>query len=340
MKKILFLLLLFVFNKTKAQQHTETFLFKSPKTVVSNSLYDSIHLIDMRDDTANLGMVKTGAFNRRAKVVAEVALNIQIARLLKSLVDSSTKNGELQLLLKEMSFTEVTTLSERGFYFLKADLYSKKEAGYTLLDKIDTVVMVKSLDVTKATLRNGSKNFTDFLSSNLTKEPMADTHFSYYELTRMDSIEKSKLLLYTADTLRDGVYDNYVSFKNQEPNRLLFQVKEKNGALSAISILNKDNKYEKISSKNCFAVVYNGQPHVATEYGYYLLLRKENDYYFTGKYKTAASAGSVITAGFFFGILGAAIAADAGGSEVGEMKLDHATGSFKVVPKNVKKLAD
>ena len=337
MKKIFFFLLLVSVTKTQAQQHTEKFLFTTPKTVVPNSLYNSIHLVDMRDDTTNLGMVQKGAFNRKAKVVPEVALNVQIAGLLKSMVDSTTKHGELVLLLKEMSFTEVTTFSERGFYFLKADLYVKKEAGYTLLDKIDTVVMVKSLDVTKATLRNGSKSFTEFISSNLNYEPVDDTYFSYYELTRMDSIEKSKLTLYAADTLREGVYENYTNFKNQEPNRLLFQAKEKNGALSEISILNKKNKYEKIASENCYAVVYKGQPYIATEYGYYLLQKKVNEYYFTGKYKTPASAGSMITAGFFFGIIGAAIAADAGSSEVGEMKLDYASGSFKVVPKNIKK---
>ena len=335
MKQSLFLLLLAA-TTAQAQQHTEAFHFKSPATVVSNSLYDSIHLIDMRDDTTNLGIVQKGAFNRKAKVVAEVALNIQVASLLKSMIDSTAKQGELQLLLKEMSFSEITTFSERGFYFLKADLYSKKEAGYALLDRIDTVVMVKSIDVTKATLRSGSKNFTEFILSNLNKEPIADTYYSYYELTRMDSIEKSRLLLYTADKLRECVYENYLNFMNQEPNRFLFQVKEKKGVLSEISILNKNNKYEKIALKNTYAVVYKGQPYVATDYGYYKLLKKDNDYYFTGKYKTAASTGSLITAGFFFGILGAAIAADAGGSEVGEMKLDHATGSFKVVSPKIK----
>jgi len=337
MKKLSFLLLLIIFTKTQAQQLTEKFNFKKPEETVSNSFYNSINLIDGRDDTSNLGIVQKGAFNRKAKVVADVALNIQIAELLKNLVDTTAKQGELQLLLKEMCFTEVTTLSERGFYFLKADLYAKKEAGYTLLDRIDTVVMVKSLDVTKATLRNGSKNFTEFISSNLNKEPVTDTYFSYYELTRMDSVEKSKLPLYTAYTLREGVYENYVNFKNQEPNRLLFTVKEKKGVVSEIAILNKKNKYEKIPLKNSYAVVYKGQPYIATEYGYYLLLKKANDYYFTGKYKTAASAGSLITAGFFFGIIGAAIASEAGSSEVGEMKLDYATGSFKVVPQEVKK---
>ncbi|MFT3979419.1 MAG: hypothetical protein QM687_03045 [Ferruginibacter sp.] len=323
-----------------SQKLTEEFTFKTPETIVSNSRYNNLHLIDLRDDTASMGIVQKGAFNRKARVIATPSLSLQVPLLLQQMTDSSAGQRQLQLIVREMSFTEVTTMTERGYYFLRADLYGNTGKGYALLDQIDTVVVVRSMDVTKATLRNGSKHITKFIADNLQKEPVAidDAYWSYEALTKIDSIEKTKLPLYTKTSLAEGVYDNYTSFKNQEPNRLLFTVKETDaGGIASVSVLNEKNKYEKISPKKIYAVVYKGQPFVATEYGYYLLRKKEDDWFFYGKYKTAASGASMVAAGFFFGIIGAAIAADAGSSEYGDMKIDYITGTFKVVDSKAQK---
>ena len=338
MKKFLLIFLLGVGAKTYAQRLTEEFTIKIPEKIVANSLYDSLHLVDLRDDTLHMGIVQKGAFNRKARVVAEPALGIQMAGLVKNLTDATARHGQLEIVLRQMSFAEVTTMTERGYYYLRADLYANTGSGYTLLDKIDTVVMVKSMDVTKATLRNGSKHITKFIEDNLLAAPNNNgPAYIYYELTRLDSMEKRQLPLYTATTLSEGVYDNYNSFKNQQPNRLLFTVKEKDGQVSAVSILNEKNKYEKVNAKELYAVVYKGKPYIASPYGYYALTKQEDDWYFNGKYKTAASTGKIMAAGFFFGIIGAAIAADAGSTEEGEMKLDHTSGAFEVVDPAIKK---
>lgn len=318
------------------QVRTENFELKTTQNKISNSLYNFIEIIDIRDDTTNLGIVQKGAFNKKAKVVPEVALAVQLNNVLKEITDSTAAEKKLVMLIKQLSFVEVTTMSERGYYYFKADLYSKTGNEYAMLDKIDTVVVVKSLDVTKALLRNGGKTIVSFVAGNLLTAPVNNDLYSFYQLGRMDSIEKSHLPLYTADTLAEGVYDTYEAFKNQKPDHYLFKAKEKKNKITEVSILNDKQKYVPVSIFNIYAVVYKKQAYIVTDYGYYPLVKKDQDFYFSGKYKKSADPGSVAMAGFFFGILGSAIAAEAGSTGNGEIKIDYSTGSF-MMPKAVNK---
>ena len=76
-----------------------------------------------------------------------------------------------------------------------------------------------------------------------------------------------------------------------------------------------------------YAFVKDGQPYIATHYGYYPLLKTGNEFYFTGKVDAASKGEAVATANMFFGLIGYAVAA-MGNTEVVSMKLDHQTGAF------------
>src|SRR5699024_1776464 len=72
---IIFFLILCSFS-VNAQNKSEIFRLPSPDLKVSNSLYHSIRLLDIRKDTSHYGILQKGAFNRKAEVVAEPALGI------------------------------------------------------------------------------------------------------------------------------------------------------------------------------------------------------------------------------------------------------------------------
>ncbi|MEO6219895.1 MAG: hypothetical protein ABIO81_05670 [Ginsengibacter sp.] len=91
----------------------------------------------------------------------------------------------------------------------------------------------------------------------------------------------------------------------------------------------------KVKAKDVYAIVYNGQPFIATEYGYYLLQKINEDFFFTGKAKVSAKTGDVIAASLFFGILGGLIASDS--ESIFEMKIDHSNGGF-IRMKEIKRL--
>lgn len=82
---------------------------------------------------------------------------------------------------------------------------------------------------------------------------------------------------------------------------------------------------EKVKGKSVYAVIFQDRPYISTKYGYYPLLKRGNDFYFTGKASDYTNS-DVVTAEIFFGILGGLIAQSA--TSVFEMKLDHLSGGF------------
>lgn len=326
LKYILYSLLLLSCLSSFAQNRKRDFAIILAEQRISNSLYNRIILVDGRFDTSHMGIVQLGAFNARAKVIPEVPFPVQLQNVLDALVDSSAGNGGLLLHLHQLSFAEVTgAVSERGYYYFSADLYAGNNESYQKIGKIDTVVLVKSFDVTKALFRHGSSTINSFLGQHLLQKPASEEKFSYDDIVHMADIEKKKINLYAATEYVNGIYDSYSSFFAQVPDRQA-TVEMKKGNISKIRIADSTGKMQKLKSDDMYAVVHEGVAYIATEYGYYLLRKENNDFYFIGKAKVTASTGSVVAASLFFGVIGGLIASNAHSDF--EMKIDHRNGGF------------
>ena len=309
-----------------AQDRTEDFKISLPDQKVANSLYKSISFIDTRYDTSNMGIVQVGAFNRKVRVVPKKHFAAQLVSVLNSLTDSSAQNGELLLQLRQFNFAEITgAFSEKGYCYLRAVLYAKAGGYFQKINYIDTVIVVKSMDVTRAMFRNGSKVITNFISSSLHNTADSLTQYSYADLMNIDSIEKRKIPAYNSSSFKDGLYISFQSFMNQTPDKeaMIEMKKEK---LNTVKAPDTTGKLVKVKSKDIYAVVYKGQPFIATEYGYYPLSKINDDFVFTGKAKVTANTADVIAASFFFGIIGGLIASN--DNATFEMKIDHINGGF------------
>ena len=327
--KSIFLILGFISMGSAAlfsQTRTEPFRIALPEQKVAGSLYRSIGYVDAREDTVNMGFVQLGAFNTKARVIAKTPLASQLAAIMEALTGPASGNGELFFQLRRCSFAEVTSsFSERGFFFLRASLYARSNDRFSLVGRIDTVVTVKSMDVTQALLRNAGATFSHFISSNLQKTASDSVFYSYRELEMPDSIEKTKLKIYTTTNYAEGLYRSYQSFFNQAPDQQM-TVREKKGVIRQIEVTDSAGKPTKLKSKDVYAVVYGGQPYIATDYGYYPLTKKNDDFYFVGKAKVSADPASQIAAGVMFGLLGSLLTANS--TAEFEMKLDHQNGGF------------
>ena len=320
------LILLFTTANLLSQNRAEDFEISLPEIKISNSLYKTIHCIDSRHDTTYMGIVQLGAFNKKARVVPEIPFCVQLTNLVSALIDNSAKEGELLFQLRQLSFAEITgAMSEKGYCYLRASIYSKANNRYQKLNSIDTVILIKTMDVTRALFRNGSKTITDFISKSLLKSPADLNDYSFNDIINIDSIEKRKITVYNTAVLSDGLYENYQSFMNQVPDKkITVEMKKQN--ISQVKTIDQDGKSEKVKAKDIYAIVHNGQPYIATDYGYYPLQKTGDDFFFTGKAKVSANTGDVIAASFFFGIIGGLIASDA--EAVFDMKLDHMNGGF------------
>jgi len=311
---------------TFSQERTQDFTLFIPTQKVQNSLYNSIHFIDSRQDSSAMGIVQNGVFNKKVRVVTRIPLAEQFRILLDSLKDASAKEGELVFQLRHFSFVEITgAFNEKGYCYLKAELYAKKGGRYLKLNSLDSVVYVKSGEVTKKLMKNTRELIFDFISKSLLVEPAEGVYYSYSDIMNIDRIEKRKLKLYTTSEYTDGLYLSYESFKNQLPDMEAIVIMN-DKKVRAVNIINNKGKTEKVDTKSVYAVVHNGQLHIATQYGFYQLRKVKDDFLFYGKGKVTAEAIDVISAQFYHGLIGSMLAADK--VSILEMKIDHVNGGF------------
>lgn len=327
LKSIIKSLSIFLFLSSYAQAQTEAFKISLPYNKKANSLYSSIRLLDARSDTTDFGIAQKGAFNKRVKIIAEPPLSLQLNDVVNALIDNTAQNRELLLVLRQCSFAEVTGgMSERGYFHFRAILFTLENGLYKMVASIDTVAQVKSMGVTKKLFRTGSDAVSYFIESNLVKEAHDELTLSFGQLRSIDDIEKNKLPLFVNSTYTDGIYYNFKSFVNQQPNETgVSSSFDKKGRVLRISYTDRKGKPRDIENRFIYAFVYEGKPYISGDFTCYPLEKRDNDFYFTGKALDAKSS-DVAMASAFFGIMGGLMASSA--TSVFEMKIDHLSGGF------------
>ncbi len=309
-----------------AQNRTSDMEISLPEQRIPKSNYNSISFIDTRYDTSHFGIVQLGAFNSKARVKPKTPIGVQLTNVLNALVDSDAREGELLFQLRQFSYAEVTgATSEKGYCYIRAVLYAKKNDRFYKLGGIDSVIFIKGMDVTRPLFRNSSRLISNFLASHVTIVPEESHSLSFDDIIHLDQLEKQSIPVYVTTGYKDGLYETYQSFMQQVPDKAIV-VNMKKEKIDDVRISGANGTTEKVKMKNIYAIVYNGQPFIATEYGYYPLQKSNNDFFFTGKAKATADAGGVVAASVFFGIVGGLIASDA--TSIFEMKIDHINGGF------------
>lgn len=324
---ITFVQLLYNLNFTFSQDLKKEFEIVIPNSKIHNSCYNSIEFIDSRVDKSKLGFVDIGLLNKRATIVFKTPIQNQVDLLFNSIIDKKALNGKIVFQLKQLYFIEHRyTTSEIGYCNFKAILYSKNEVTYQKIESIDTIIFVRSaIDVTLPLLKSGSDIINEFIWKNLSKESRFPEQYSYNDILNIDSVEKRKILVYNTDKFNDGLYTNYVSFSNQKPDKEIIVNTKKDGTISKVETFNKEQKLIKIKSKNIYAIVYNGKPYIATQYGYYPLVKRNDNFYFTGDINTSNS-DKIVAASYYMGLMGALLATTDHSTYL--VKIDHNKGKF------------
>jgi hypothetical protein len=317
-------LLLLICNNLFCQNATQDFNIPLSKQKIESSLYKTIKFIDSRYDTTNMGVVESWLLKKRAMVIPAVPLAGQLSSVLSSLIDSTTKDGELLFQLRKLHFIEHTdAMSTTGFCYYRAVLYSKRNDSYKKLASIDTVIAENYGQVTKELLIFGGRAIESFIAANLTKEATGLT-YSLSDITHLDSLEKQNIKVYADSQYTDGIYKTYESFKNQVPDKQISSVIMKKDEISFVKTIKDNGKEIRVFPTDIYAIVYQGHPYISMESEYYPLVKKNDDFFFTGRAEITANGGNVMAAQFFFGIIGAAVAA--GTEAVFEMRLDYISG--------------
>jgi hypothetical protein len=308
-----------------AQKVVEEFDIDLPSVKAEGSLYNKVLFADSREDSAYLGIVVKGVLKDKLLVMPKRPLAEQIKDVVEVLTDRSSGKGTILFQLRQLKFVEYAGItSDRGYFNLKASLYAQQGERYRKIKTIDTVV--EFYGKTYLLFTEGSKILTSFIKNNLPKPPREKTTYSYTEVVHMDSVEKSKIMAYTIPTLKDGLYRNYKSFMNQEPDEEVV-VKRKGDELISVKTDAGNGKLFTIKSKEAYAVVDKGQAFIVADNSFYPLNRVNNDFYFTGKAKVGASTSDVIMFSTTLLILGVGFTDDVSKATF-DMKIDHTNGEF------------
>ena len=262
----------------------DEFSLKPPEKKYSYGYYTSIGYLDSRPEHENFGFVHFGPGNKIIPVNFESGLDKKLKDFLKNTVDSLNSNGELLFQLRKLKFSEKQSPGiEAGYCFLRADLYAKQDSTFKKLNRLDTFIVVEEEDVTHALFSESANAITQFILKNLRTDISNTENFTLRQVMHMDSIEKSKIPLYTTDKNSDGVYLNFESFKNQKPDYKIIELVYKDDKLVVIKAQNAKGKTVKTKPEEFFAYVNEGRPFISAQYDCYPLEKINKDFYFKGE---------------------------------------------------------
>ena len=322
---VVVVLLLFIISDIYSQSRRENFIITIPKLKVQNSLYNTIRFIDSRYDNSNMGIVPEQGSNRKAIVISRISISTQLSDVVSALIDSTSKQAVLYFQLRELTFVAKPEFGkEKGYCFFKAVLYAKISNHYQRINSIDSIIFLKSIDVTRSLFSMVSKTITDFVAFNLLRSPIDSLYLSARDIVKVDSFEKSKIPLYALRELNDGLYVSYKTFMNQVPDKQIIVETDSVRILSA-KIMNENGNTAIIKSKDAYAIVNKGIPYIVTDYGYFVLYKQGDDFFFTGKERIFASLGSVLFSPLLYAI-GDLVKSGSGPDII--VRIEHSSGRF------------
>jgi hypothetical protein len=280
----------------------------------------------MRTDTGALGFIKIARKSKYIYIKPVVPMEEQLAGLMKSLTDETAHDGELLLQVRHLNFAGNTNpYNEKGMAYIRLSLYAKSGEGYFKLNQLDTLIAIKASGMAEKLVGSAGKAVANFIAASVRMTVTDSTRYSVADLDNFERLEKKRLRLYTTLDYKDGIYLSYNSFKQQVPDRQ--GIISMNDKLVREVWVNDAGGAVRLKESEIYAVVKDGIPYVTTEYGFFQLRRKKNDFYFIGKVKISADPMTVALTGAFFG-WAAALAQSFDKATAYEIKLDYFNGSF------------
>jgi hypothetical protein len=333
-----------VFGQKETDESDDTVFFSltPAQTKISNSLYNTLQVFDQRPDTTDFGFMELGSFATRKTMSVRTPLSEQFSVFLNSMTDASSHNGALVLQIKRFNFTTIRQqYGSKAYTFLRLRLYGKMDSsGYHQLDMLDTTVTVNFGNIFKGSLQKRSfiatnQAITNFIETNLNHTPGQFAAYTISDIKNIDSAEKSSLALYTVASLKDGIYPDFTSFKNQQPDSTIKYTVKFKDARKKSQVGNPEGFSIDLPLTSFYAVVYQGKVYVANKYGFYLVEKKDNDFYFTGTIDVSPDESAVLATDVathvLLGSLGGiadAIASPKHGKATFDMKIDYMKGAF------------
>ena len=292
-KCFLIYIFLFFFNATISLAQ-ETPLVLSNKCIKGFSPFTKVNGIDCRQPSQNLGVVLKGWLNQNSKVEFEgnfmdSLCNFFLNKDIASAPANAEGENEITILLYDFHLSEIALEDKsKGMFTLMMRVFNKlKEEKFEEFFSIDTVFKITTVtDVTKKLLESVNDQLCKIATDLKERKNLLSSdkpQYSYEELLVLDSLEKLKIPIYSADNVNPGVYYTYEQFKNNTPDTATVVIDTVSYGFIIVSIWNeKKSNRVFLDYKSVFAVCDGNILLKGTPIGYYKMKKVGLDFYFYG----------------------------------------------------------
>ncbi|MGG7439795.1 hypothetical protein ACQ7CU_17100 [Chryseobacterium arthrosphaerae] len=306
----------------------------------SKNEYKGLTVIDQRKDKT-IGVLPFDDSKEMREITFETSPDEDLGSWYRR---SNFKGGkkELVLVLNELklSVKESSDHKNLGILRFSAQTFSKEGMQYQFLYKKDTTFVFSHKNVSDIMVKNIHHVLSGFLSLTYQKEPHKDI-LSAGEVSDYEAHIKNTYAVFRNESLKDGIYLDYISFFKQIPEE--GSVLEKNEFMGTVTrgTTEKNGKVKKISTRKIFAYVENGKAYKILNDKLVDLNRNDNGFYLLARPKDVFQKG-IDPVFAMFGIAG--VLADALATEVfsndtvKEIYIDPLTGEYDLSDENLNKL--
>ncbi len=323
----------FAFNFNVLADSRDDFKLQVTDSLNSNTVFNQVQVLDMREDKDNIGYLRLGAFNKKNLQVPVGGLEQMLQQFARSVAGLDAARGDKTLLIvvHNFSMADRPIEGEMGTFYGRMDFYLGKEGQYRLAEHVDSFFeTTNAWDVTNNVKRLVARKMTDWLY-HITNDATVPDNAPVLSLEAIKAeigAEKDKYPVYKEEP-KTGVYYTLEQFLNNAPATSEFVEKKYSMDGTNVSYFYEKGEGKKkgasLEKADCFAL-YNGKKWFKkTSDGLLEMKFRNGDFYFQ---EVGYGIKRSDNAAVMFGLIGALVESTSNrkGNALYRMRLDPLTG--------------
>jgi len=273
--------------------------------------FSNIEVIDNREGQKLLGYIHKGLGNNSKQIVFDGNITDSLAMFFKGKNESVPNQKPMVFILNELFMNENTRdIPENGKLKLSLRLFLENYSGkYSEILAVDSIFTVKGFDVTRKLFRSVSEEFCSISKAAAERKVDDDKPtFTRDELNYLDSLEISRIPIFSNQIPNSGIFKDYAHFAQNNPDiaaKIVIE-KSKKGKITAYRFYGNKKKGVPLETTGVYAISDGLTLYKATAAGFFEMKNINQRLYYDrpGSF-TDANSGAMW--GMYFGVAAAVI---------------------------------
>ncbi|WP_090153112.1 hypothetical protein [Dyadobacter soli] len=272
-------------------------------------VFTDVEVLDLREGQKLVGFIHKGITNKPEQIVFTGNMADSLVPFFKAPNGDLKTPKKLVFILNELFMNENTkSVPKTGKLKLSTRLFIKNDLEtYSEILTTDSIFTVKGFDVTKKLFRLVSDELCNLSKTAAKTENNRERPvLTRSELEHFDSLEISKLPIFSNQKPTSGIFKDYSHFKENKPDieaEILVE-KSKKGKFTAYRIFGSRRKKVQLETSGFYAISDGIKLFKATSEGLFEIKKIDHKLF----YDRAGSFTDPGNAGIYFGMAGAMIA--------------------------------